>query len=443
MSGRHSDEANREERHLTRSMQVALAVVMTGYLAAAVGQSGGTVGRPDFPYPTSRDYADVAAPNPPPFWPSPPLGPGPFEFETLEQRNIRVSVVARGFFQPRSLSFLPSGEILITERAGRLRIVRDGALDPEPVPGTPDVISRGTMAGLMDIALHPSFDENRLIYLSYHKPVYGDLGSNSISRGRWTGRAIVDSTDIFVSDDVDTEVSRIEFGSDGKLYMTIGGPGTGPQESLIRPQHGSDHAGKVLRLNDDGSVPADNPFVDVAGFKPEIFSLGHRNQLGLAVNPVDGTLWATEQGPNGGDEVNIIAGGNNYGWPVVSDGRDYRGWHISDSPYKAGMVRPHILWVPSIAASGMTFYDGKAFSAWRHNLFVGGMREGEVARTGQLIRIVFNDDWQELRREPLLRELKQRIRDVAQGPDGNLYVITAENDAALLMIEPVDATGSE
>jgi glucose/arabinose dehydrogenase len=221
------------------------------------------------------------------------------------------------------------------------------------------------------------------------------------------------------------------------LYMTIGGPGTGPPGSLDRPQHGDDDAGKILRMTDEGKVPPDNPFVGKTGFKPEIYTMGHRTQLALALNPFTNEMWAGEQGPNGGDEVNILRPGRNYGWPFVSDGRDYRGHYLSPTPYRDGMERPHIVWVPSIALSGMAFYTGDRFPNWKRNLFIGGMREGEIARTGQLQRIVFNDNWDELRRESLLRDLHQRIRDVRQGPDGLLYVLTEEDAAALLKIEPV------
>jgi len=323
-------------------------------------------------------------------------------------------------------------------------------LDPAPVTGIPRVISQSTMAGLMDIALHPQFAQNRFVYISYHKPVAvgKDAGgrdfpiaSNAILRGKWDGKALTDVTDVFVSEDVDTEMSRIAFDRDGLLYMTIGGPGTGPPASLDRPQHGSDDAGKILRMRDDGSVPPDNPFAGKAGYKPRIFTMGHRTQLALALNPFTGEMWAGEQGPNGGDEVNILRPGRNYGWPFVSDGRDYRGHYLSPTPYRDGMERPHVLWVPSIAVSGMMFYTGDRFPNWRRNLFVGGMREGEIARTGQLQRIVFNDNWDELRRESLLRNLHQRIRDVRQGPDGLIYVLTEEDQAALLRIEPADAPG--
>jgi glucose/arabinose dehydrogenase len=401
-----------------------------------------------YSYPVVRDMRGVIPPGPKVApYNSPPLGDGPFTFETYEQRKIRVSVVTKGLSHPWSLAFLPGGDMLVTERIGRLRLVRNGVLQPEPVKGTPIVVSISTMAGLMDIALHPRFAENKWIYISYHKPVGTGksvdgkdfpLASNSIVRGTWDGNQLTDVKDIFVADDVDMEMSRIAFGPDGMLYMTIGGPGTGPPESLNRPQHGNDYAGKILRMRDDGGLPPDNPFVGKSGFKAYIFSMGHRTQLGLAINPYNGEVWAGEQGPNGGDEVNIIKAGKNYGWPVVSDGRDYRGPYISESPYKDGMERPHIVWVPSIALSGMVFYTGDRFPNWKRNLFVGGMREGEIARTGQLQRIVFNDTWQELRRESLLRDLHQRIRDVRQGPDGLLYVLTEEDAAALLKIEPAD-----
>jgi glucose/arabinose dehydrogenase len=303
------------------------------------------------------------------------------------------------------------------------------------------------MAGLMDIALHPRFAENKWIYLSYHKPMgtgtgwngkESPLASNSILRGTWDGNQLRDVKDVFVADDVDMEVSRLAFGQDGKLYMTIGGPGTGPRESLDRPQHGNDYAGKILRMNDDGSVPKDNPFVGKAGFKPYVYSMGHRNQLGLAINPYNGEVWSGEQGPNGGDEINVILPGKNYGWPVVSYGSDYRGPRFATTRAAAAFEEPRLFWTPSIALSGMTFYNGERFPNWKRNLFVGGMREGEIARTGQLVRIVFNDNWQELRRESLLRDLHQRIRDVRQAPDGLLYVITDEDTAALLKIEPAE-----
>ena len=290
----------------------------------------------------------------------------------------------------------------------------------------------------MDVVLHPAFEKNHWVYFSYHKPIGNNLASNAVGRGTWDGNALTDVKEIFLSDDVDTEVSRIAFGRDGLLYMTIGGPGTGPAPSLNRPQNGNDYAGKLLRMRDDGTLPPDSPFAGKTGYKPYIYAMGFRNQLGLTVNPYNGELWAAEQGPNGGDEVNVILPGKNYGWPFASYGRDYMGPRFNAQHMAQGFEEPTVYWVPSIAVSGMTFYNGDRFPNWRRNLFVGGMREGEISPTGKLDRIVFNDKWQELRRESLLRDLHQRIRDVRQGPDGLLYVVTEEDDAALLRIEPVE-----
>jgi glucose/arabinose dehydrogenase len=389
----------------------------------------------DYPYPVVRDLGSVVPPGPR-LLPSPPLGEGPWTYQTTEA-DIRVSVVARGFSHPYGFAILPDGDtVLISERAGALRVVRNGVIDPVPVPGLPEVIHRGTEAGLMDVVLHPGFAGNGWVYFTYHKPLGNGLASNAVGQGRWTGTALEDVREIFVSDDVDTEVSRIAFGPDGRLYMTIGGPGTGPRESLERPQHLDDYAGKVLRMRDDGSVPFDNPHAGDPHAKAYIYASGFRNQLGLAFNPFNGELWAAEQGPNGGDEVNVIRAGRNYGWPLASYGRDYLGPRFDASHAARGFEEPVLYWTPSIAVSGMTFYDGDRFPTWRRNLFVGGMREGEMSPTGKLERIVFNDAWQELRRESLLRDLHQRIRDVRQGPDGLLYVVTEEEDAALLRIEP-------
>jgi glucose/arabinose dehydrogenase len=431
---------------------IACAVVVAGVMTAA--QQGEVLpqNQTKYPYPAVRDMRGAVPPGPKVApYNSPPLGDGPWTFETYEQRNIRVSVVTKGITGGWGMTWLPDGSMLITEKAGKLRILRTApggaaVLDPNPIAGIPAVYSRSTHAGLMDVQLHPKFAENRYVYISYHKPVgravdatgaTQTIASNSILRGTWDGKTLTNIKDIFVSDDVDTEVSRLAFGQDGLLYMSIGGPGTGPPESLNRPQLTNDYAGKILRMRDDGSVPPDNPFVGRAGHKPYIFTMGHRNQLGLALNPYTGQIWSGEQGPNGGDEVNILKPGANYGWPFISDGRDYRGPYISASPAREGMERAHVLFVPSIAISSMSFYTGDRFPNWKRNLFIGGMREGEIARTGQVVRIVFNDNWEELRRESLLRDLQQRIRDVKQGPDGLLYVLTDEPDAAILKIEPI------
>ena len=191
-----------------------------------------------------------------------------------------------------------------------------------------------------------------------------------------------------------------------------------------------------------GTVPPDNPFVTRNGFKPAIYTLGHRNGHALAVNPETGELWMTEQGPNGGDEINVLKAGRDYGWPTVSYGRNYLGPPISEVPWRADFEQPAVYWVPSIAVTGMTFYTGEAFPQWKRSVLVGGLREGEMPRSGQIQRVVFNEKWEEIRREPLLRELKQRIRDVRQGPDGLLYVLTSENPGAVIRLEPAGAAGT-
>jgi glucose/arabinose dehydrogenase len=430
---------------MNKTLIAALAVA-AGTLTVAQQTEVLPQNQTKYPYPAVRDMRGAVPPGPKvAAYNSPSLGDGPWNFETYEQRNIRVSVVTKGITGGWGMTWLPDGSMLITEEAGKLRVLRNGVLDPTPIAGIPAVYSVSTHAGLMDVQLHPKFAETRFVYISYPKPVGGavdatgatqTIASNSILRGTWDGKTLTNIKDIFVSDDVDTEVSRLAFGQDGLLYMSIGGPGTGPPASLNRPQLTNDYAGKILRMRDDGSVPPDNPFVGRAGHKPYIFTMGHRNQLGLALNPYNGQIWSGEQGPNGGDEVNILKPGANYGWPFISDGRDYRGPYISASPAREGMERAHVLFVPSIAISSMSFYTGDRFPNWKRNLFVGGMREGEIARTGQVVRIVFNDNWEELRRESLLRDLHQRIRDVKQGPDGLLYVLTDEPNAAILRIEP-------
>ena len=367
-------------------------------------------------------------------WPAPPLGKGPFRIQSAEERNLRVIVVARGLEQPWSLAFLPKGDILITERPGRLRVVRKGVLDPAPIAGLPDIKADG-LQGLMDVVLHPQFDENRWVYLTYHKPEAGDAAV-TLARGTWNGTALVDVQDVFESHALKTEASRLTFAPDGMLYMSIGAPGDSVGPEAARSQDRDDYAGKVVRLLDDGGIPPDNPFVHRSGYKPGIYSIGHRNGHALVVNPETGDLWQTEQGPNGGDEINVIKAGKNYGWPKVSYGRQYFGPYVSPQPTRRGMEQPALFWMPSIGVTGMTFYTGERFPAWKRNAFVGGLREGEIPRTGQVQRIVFNEKWQEIRRESLLRELHQRIRDVRQGPDGLLYVLTAEDDGALLRIEP-------
>jgi aldose sugar dehydrogenase len=387
---------------------------------------------------------------PPIIWPSPPLPSEPIVYDTAIQHQIRV-VPTKGLNQPWSMAFLPDGGILITERPGRLRIVRDGVLDPKPVTGLPTVQAQG-LAGLMDLALHPRFAENKLIYFTYHKPAGaapppGNVpggnppGTITLARGKWDGSGLVDAKDIF-SAVPSGNASRIVFGKDGMIYMTVGfGDPLPPYTSVagLPPQDPNSLSGKVLRLKDDGTVPSDNPFVGRAGYRPEIYTMGHRNMIGLTVQPDTGAIWESENGPNGGDEINVLQAGKNYGWPLVSAGRFYLGPRVNEKFYQEGMEQALVFWVPAIATSGLTFYTGDRFPNWKGHVFAGGMRQGEVPRSGHLERIDFNDKWEELHRESLLRELQQRIRDVRQGPDGLLYVLTAENDGALLRIEPAPA----
>ncbi|MCY4598317.1 MAG: PQQ-dependent sugar dehydrogenase [Acidobacteria bacterium] len=374
--------------------------------------------------------------------PSSELSPEPRVFHTQEQ-TFRV-VPMKGLNNPWALEFLPNGDMLITEHGGQLRIVRDGVLDPEPLAGIPEVFTP-RRKGLMDLALHPRFEQNQFVYFTYHKasPKHRLAATTVLARGKYEGRgALVEVRDLFVAD-ADymgaAQTSRIIFGPDDKLYMVVGQPARYEVGSADYAQDPSNHAGKMLRLNDDGSVPDDNPFVDTPGHRPEIYALGIRNANGLAWHPETGELWETENGPQGGDEVNIIRAGANYGWPVVSYGRAYSGelTGTHSGPQQTarqaeGIEDPVFFWNPSISPAGMLFYTGDRFPNWKGDLFVGGLRSAEVQR------LVFNDRGLLVRQQSLLRELKQRIREVRQGPDGLIYVLTDEDDGALLRIEPVE-----
>ncbi len=393
-------------------------------------------------------------------WPSPPLPDGPIMVDSGLVRPVKITIT-KGLTQPWSMVFLPDGGILITERGGKLRLVRDGKLDPNPVVGLPDDIQAAGLGGLMDIQLHPQFAQNKLVYITYHKrqgpppppAPAGEAGRGrgaagpppvvTLARGTWDGTKIVGIKDIF-SGPAAGSPSRILFGRDGSLFMSIGfgDPPVADQESTdevrlhMPAQDPMSLQGKTLRLKDDGTVPRDNPFVGKSGYRPELYTLGHRNILGLTLNPETGAVWSVENGPNGGDEVNELLPGHNYGWPVINNGRFYLGRRVSVNPYREGMDPPVAYWVPAIAPSGLLFYTGDKFPQWKNNLFVGGMRQGEVPRSGHLERFDFNEKWEELHREGMLRELQNRIRDVRQGPDGYIYLLTAENDGALMKLEP-------
>lgn len=379
-------------------------------------------------------WAVVGAQEPPrPTLPVPPLGAGPYAVDTAEQHHLRLTVMARGLSHPWAIAFLPDGRMLVTERPGRLRVISDGRLEPTPVSGVPAVRAAG-LGGLEDVALDPRFAENHFVYLTYVKPLDSQRGTPALARGRFENGGLVDVKDLVVTDPgpagSSAVNSRIVFGRDGLLYMSAGG-----NIGNLAQDPGS-LRGKILRIHADGSVPMDNPFVGRAGYRPEIFTLGHRNTLALIVHPATGEIWNNENGPNGGDEINIIRAGRNYGWPLVSFGRDYPGPRVSEHPTREGIESPLVAWIPSIAASGMAVYTGDRFPAWKGNVFVGAMRVGEIDGTGHLQRIVFNGKMEEIRRESMLTDLRQRIREVRQGPDGLLYLLTDAEDGALLRLEP-------
>jgi glucose/arabinose dehydrogenase len=379
--------------------------------------------------------------------PARPVGPPDNQVVTTAAGAVRVTSI-KGFVYPWALAFLPNGDMLVTEQGrNTLRIVRNGVLDPTPITGLPQGITstRRDTAGV-DIAVHPRFAENRFIYVAYWKPREGGgVRTAALVRARFDGGStLADVREIFESASWTDgpSAARLQFARDGTLFLSIGAPGFANElGSTTWAQDPTEHGGKILRLNDDGSTPDDNPFVGRRGYRPEIYALGIRNAIGLTLHPDTGELWETENGPQGGDEVNIIRAGLNYGWPKVTYGRAYtndpEGKNSGLPPptvqpptSMTGMEEPVTFYKPSIAISGMTFYTGDKFPQWRGNLFVGGL----IGM--QLSRIMFNRQGLEARREALLLELRQRIRDVRQGPDGLLYLTTDMPDGAILKLEP-------
>jgi glucose/arabinose dehydrogenase len=344
-----------------------------------------------------------------------------------EEHAFRVVTLVRGLEQPWSLAFLPDGRMLVTEKAGRLRIVKDGKLDAQSVAGLPEVTVHG-QGGLMDVALHPGFSKNRLVYISYAARGADGVGTE-VARGRLTGHRLDDVQVIFRQSPKGNRGqhfgSRLVFDRQGYLYITLGDRG-----EMERAQRPDDHAGSVIRLHDDGRVPKDNPFVGKPGWKPDKYTLGNRNQQGAALHPRTGVLWTHEHGPQGGDEVNVIRAGANYGWPVITYGVNYGiGTKIGEGTAKPGMEQPIHKWVPSIAPSGMAFYTGDKFPKWRGDLFVGALRAELLVR----LRL---DGEKVLREERLLQGAVGRIRDVRAGPDGLIYLLTDESRAVLARLEP-------
>jgi glucose/arabinose dehydrogenase len=353
--------------------------------------------------------------------------------------DYRVVTVVDGLVQPWSIAFLPNGDMLITERPGRLRIVRQGKLLPQPVEGVPKVFV-SSQGGLLEVMLHPNFASNRLVYLSYSKPGADDSQSTTaLIRGRFENDRLTGVEEIFeaVARGRNHFSGKIAFDRNGFLFLTLGDRQVPPEGNLeAHPaQDLSNHHGKIVRLHDDGRVPSDNPFVNRAGARPEIWSYGHRNAQGLAIHPETGDLWINEHGPQGGDELNRIQAGRNYGWPVVGFGVNYTtGLAIHSGTHREGMEQPAHVWVPSIGISGLLVYTGDRFPQWRGNMFAGGM-------VGQQLARLTLDGQRVIGRETLVPQMG-RIRDVRQGPDGYIYLVTDDREGGkptpIFRMEPVE-----
>jgi len=347
-----------------------------------------------------------------------------------ERTNFRLIQIADRLSNPWGMAFLPDGRILVTERRGRLRMIENGQLLNDPIVGVPDVASTG-QGGLLDITLHPDFAQNGLLYLS-HAGTNAAGGSSrlgtQVTRARFDGTRLTDLALIFDQEPKSRGGrhfgSRVRFIADGSMIVTLGDRG-----DRDRAQDLSDLAGKTVRLRDDGSIPADNPFANRAGVRPEIFTYGNRNGQGLAIHPTTGLPWQHEHGPQGGDEVNILQPGKNYGWPVITYGENYGGGRIGEGTTKSGMEQPLYYWDPSIAPSGMAFYSGDKFPAWKGDLFVGALKY-------QLLVRLELDGNRIVGEERLLARQIGRIRDVRQGPDGYLYILTDSSRGGLYRLEP-------
>lgn len=356
--------------------------------------------------------------------------------------DYRVTTVVDGLQHPWSIAFLPGGDMLVTERPGRLRIVRNGRLLPDPVAGVP-AVRAGGQGGLLDVVPHPDFENNRLLYLSYSRGNADDSqGTTAVIRGRFENDRLIDIEEI-----IETQVwspgrghhgSRLAFDGNGYLFISLGDRQVPPSGELEKhpAQLLTDHFGTILRLHDDGRVPADNPFVGRSDALPEIWSYGHRNGQGMAIHPSTGDLWMNEHGPQGGDEMNLVLPGRNYGWPVIGYGVNYRsGSAIHQATHQEGMEQPHHVWVPSIGISGLMIYTGDAFPGWKGSIFHGGLAGEQLARLTM-------DGQQVVNAETLVQRMG-RIRDVRQGPDGLIYLAIDHRGGELtpiLRLEPADAT---
>lgn len=352
------------------------------------------------------------------------------------EHDYRVVTVADGLIRPWSMAWLPNGDMLVTERPGRLRIVRDGNLLPDPVPGVPEVFAQG-QGGLFDVLPHPDFASNNVLFISYAKPVEGG-STTSVLRGTFRNDTFTPEREIFLANSQGRGHygARMAFHPDGTLFVTVGDRQAPPSGDLeAHPaQNPSNHHGTTNRINEDGSVPADNPFLNNSDIEPEIWAYGHRNAQGLVIDMETGAVWQTEHGPQGGDELNLVMPGENYGWPVVGYGVNYRsGLAIHKGTMDENMADPSHVWVPSIGASGLMIYSGDAFPRWRGDIFAGGMA------LEQLARLVM--DGEMVQREETLVYGMGRIRDVRQGPDGLIYLAIDHRDAqptSILRLEPAE-----
>lgn len=345
-----------------------------------------------------------------------------------EKQAFHVSTLTRGLENPWSMVFLPDGRMLVTERAGRMRILdKQFKLDPKPIEGLPDIVARG-QGGLFDVVLHPDFLSNGWIYWSYNAPGPGGWGT-ALARGKLQGHQMIDVQVLFSMEPKTRSGQhfggRIVFDKAGYLFLTLGDRG-----DKERAQSLNDHAGSVLRLHDDGRIPYDNPFANKSEAKPEKWTLGNRNIQGAAIHPQTGELWTHEHGPQGGDEINVLLAGRNYGWPVITHGVNYGlGTKIGEGQVKSGMEQASYIWVPSIAPSGMAFVKGDKFTNWQGNMLVGALRDQSLVRLEL-------DGKKVLREERMLKGQIGRIRDVRMGPDELIYLLTDASDGALLRLEP-------
>ena len=355
--------------------------------------------------------------------------PGAYTVQQTERHAVRVTILTDGLEHPWSLAFLPDGRMLVTERPGRLRYVEaDGTLDPTPIEGLPAAVAEAGQGGLHDVALHPDFAHNGLVYIAYAGR-NGRRYGTEIARGRLDGHRLADVDVLFralpKSHGGRHFGGRVVLDGKGHVFLTLGDRGDRP-----RAQDLGDHAGSIIRLAENGGVPADNPFVAMAGTRPEIFSLGNRNVQGAAINPWTGELWSHEHGPQGGDEVNVIRSGVNYGWPVITYGKNYGiGTSIGDGTHRDDVAQPLHQWTPSIAPSGMAFYDGDKFPGWRGSLLVGALKFRLLVRLDL-------DGERVVHEERMLKDVLGRIRDVRVGPDGFVYLLNDHPNGVIARLEP-------